>query len=97
MLRSRCQDNGVSVVDVELEKSANIQGRKSHRQTCGQGWRREDPLEGRPKGEVSSLQAVIKLCGKAAVCKPLKGKLSFFLWIPLPSNCPRAWGQVKAL
>lgn len=99
MLRSRRQDNGVSVVDVELEKSMNIQRRKSHRQTHGQGWRGEDPLEGRPKEEVSSLEAVIKLwlaSRKAVICKPFKGKLSFFLWIPIPSSCPRAWGQVKA-
>lgn len=53
--------NVVSVIDTELEKSMNIQVRKSHRQTRGQGWRREDPLEGRPEWEVSSLQPVIKL------------------------------------
>lgn len=55
------KDDVVTVVDVELEKSVNIQVRKSRRQTRGQGWRREGPLEGRPKWEVSSLQAIVKL------------------------------------
>lgn len=54
-------DDVVSVVDVELGKSINIQVRKFHRQVCEQGWRQEGHLEGRQKGEVSSLQATIKL------------------------------------
>lgn len=77
--------NVVSVVDAELEKSMNIQVRKSHRQTRGQGWRRGQ------SGEISSLCAIIEavagFVGRLWFASPSKGDRLFFLCIPIASNC----------
>lgn len=52
--------NVVSVVDVELGNSTNIQVRKSPRHTRGRGWRQEDDL-GKSAAFVPSLKLWLAL------------------------------------